>query len=109
MDLSCPTPWIVPESVRPKLLSGIFTSKSSLLSTMWQYNFGGSLETVFLSFLYCLRRYQRAMSSMSESDTMEEQDETKEVAGRQGILTKRNGGKRKGCHNKARMGRRVPK
>lgn len=108
MNLNCPTPWVTSESVGPKHISGIFTSKPSLLSTMWQYKVGGSLETMFLSFLYCLRRYQRAKSSTSESDAMQvQEDETEENARRQGTLTKRNGGKRKGCDDKAQMGRSV--
>ena len=110
MDLSCPTPWVMPESVGSKLISSIFTSKSSLLSMMWQYNVGGSLETVFLSFLYCLRRYRRDKSSMSEGDAKKKKMKPKKMQGGKGLfLTKRNEEKRKGCDDKAQMGRRVPR
>lgn len=47
---------------------------------------------------------------MSETDTTEEQEgENKESARRQGTLTKRNGGKRDSCDDKAQMRRRVPR
>lgn len=55
-DRSCPTSWVMSNQQIKKISLNNFTSKSFQLSMMWQCDIGGSLETVILSFLQCLRR-----------------------------------------------------